>query len=162
MTDFVIYAISSAVFVGAAAAWYATRGTTVNRKVTMYAIVAVIFVLVLLSSRRRVPIISNIIDWFRDAFANSKIKSLEKDIDRLSKKKQEGTLSAVQMEHEAQKFREKAKVVMEDVKVLDKVIQREEKILEDIPDPLEVPESGSTIDDPIERSRMLLEKLKGM
>jgi len=156
MQDLTIYILAFVVMAAAGIAWFATKDTPTGRKVGMVAIFVVIGVLVLISMKRRIPIISNIIAWVKDRFADSKIEELDKNIKDLETKKNEGVASADAIEKEAEDLRKKAQEYKKNVDSLNSLV-KSQIVNQDAPvDAGLPPNTGDAMAD----SKALLEALK--
>lgn len=125
MQDFVIYVLALSLMAVAVLSWYLNRGTPAGRKIGMVAALIVVGVLVVISMKRRIPLVSNIIGWVKDRFADSKIKDLDKDIKSLEDKKAKGVVSANELGEQAEDLRNKALEHKKNVDALNSLTEKQ-------------------------------------
>lgn len=105
MTDLVLTLVVLALGL---AIWFFTRGHQDQKRILVYLIFAVSLFLLLISFRKRIPLWSHLVDWFRNRSDDKQIEELEKSIKRIKGDRDSSVISANEAAAKAEELREQA------------------------------------------------------
>lgn len=155
MTDIYLYGFAALVLAIVGAAWYFTKGSIYNREVTKYGMYIVLFVVLVMVSRKS-PLFSGVVRWFRNLSDDKKIKKLDQEIKEFEKRKKDGLIKVGEIGKEAKILKQKADLIRKEVEEIDADIAKQ---LKDLDNPIES-KLPKPIKDPVKEAKNLLKALQ--
>lgn len=155
MENSYIYALSFTVLSAVALMLYIRKDKGLSRELIVAAGIGLIIVLVVISTKRRIPLLSNIIDWVKGKAEERRLIELDNRVREFDTLRETGLASFEVLYNKSKELRKSAEKIRKEIKTIDSMVESKKSNM-DSDTPSQLP---PVKDDPVEEALSLMKVL---